>query len=199
VAFLARRSLKVNGSSRRGASLLAEAARTDEARGAFSVVYEFPDLWARMDAPACERAGQCPVLLLDLNFESAEWWRRATVSDTVARAAAPVIAFNPTRAGPLIREILTEARGSARALPLAARLVFGMNAEVCGAVAALSAANIERISTGQMRELAPRWPNTPAFWRRLLEAAAGDDSGGLTKVRLHCIQLLGSDLAVGYS
>src|SRR6266404_1250786 len=34
-------------------------------------------LWAQMDARACERAGRCPVLLIDLNFQRSEWWQRA--------------------------------------------------------------------------------------------------------------------------
>src|SRR5579862_8362694 len=57
-------------------SLLAETARTGGASVELRVMCDLRGLWAQVDARVCERAGRCPVLLLDLNFQRADWWRR---------------------------------------------------------------------------------------------------------------------------
>ena len=54
-------------------SLLAETVRKGaglEQHG----MYGLRELWAQVDARVCERAGRCPVLLMDLNFQRADWW-----------------------------------------------------------------------------------------------------------------------------
>ena len=50
-------------------------------------------LWAQVDARACERAGRCPVLLIDLNFQRPEWWQRASqrIADPLPPEGASVL------------------------------------------------------------------------------------------------------------
>src|SRR5262249_4805024 len=53
-------------------SLLASSAlgRADES----SAVFAHQALWARVDEASLERAGRCPVLLLDLQFHDLDGW-----------------------------------------------------------------------------------------------------------------------------
>jgi len=179
--------------------LLAEVASAPHAADAWGAVFGFQDLWRQLGTEACERAGRCPVLLLNVNLERADWWRRIREGHTVVHTGASIPLLAADRAAPLVREILTEARSAARAQPSAGRLVFGMSSFVSSAVADLSAADIDRIAVAYGRELRPRWDDRPSFWRRLLEAAIGGDAGDLQKIHLHSVQLLGSDIVPLYS
>jgi hypothetical protein len=174
--------------------LLVEAASASHAGDAWRSVFGFQDLWKQLGTEACERAGRCPVLLLNVNLERADWWDRVREGQTMVRANAPVPLFAIHDAVPLVREILTEARCGARAHTGAARLAFGMSSFVSTAVADLSAADIDRIAVAYGQELRPRWDDRPTFWKRLLEAAIGTDARVLAKIHLHCVQLLGRDL-----
>jgi hypothetical protein len=174
--------------------LLAEVACAPQAGDAWGAVFRFQDLWKQLSTEACERAGRCPVLLLNVNLERADWWRRIREGHSIVHADTSIPLLAADRAAPLVREILTEARSAARARPGAARLVFGMTSFVSSTVAELSAADIDRIAVGYGRELRPRWDDRPSFWKRLLEAAIGTDARVLAKIHLHCVQLLGRDL-----
>jgi len=173
--------------------LLAEAAKTEDARFTCNGVFGFQELWERVDTQVCERAGACPVLLLNLHFDAPERWSR--MLDGALRwpgKSAPV--FPVASAVPVLREILTEARTVARSEPGTAQFLFGMAPAVGTAVAALSAAEIDRIAAERVRELRPRWESSPTFWKRLLEMAVNNDVGEFAKIHVHCIQLLGTDL-----
>ena len=174
--------------------LLAEVASTPEAGDAWGGLIGHLNLWKQLNVDACGRAGRCPVLLLNINFERTDWWSRVRHSPIVLDSGAPGALFHKDRAAPLIREILTEARSAARGFPAAARLTFGMTAIVSSIVADLSAAEVERISSAYTRELRPRWADRPSFWKRLLEAAITNDTSALPQLHLHCVQLLGRDL-----
>ena len=65
-------------------SLLAETVRTGGASIELQAMYGLRALWAQVDARVCERAGRCPVLLLDLNFQRADWWTRVGHGDSSA-------------------------------------------------------------------------------------------------------------------
>jgi hypothetical protein len=174
--------------------LLAEVASAPHAGDAWGAVFGFQDLWKQLSTEACERAGRCPVLLLNVNLERTDWWGRIQEGHTVVRADASIPLLAADRATPLVREILTEARSAARAQPGAARLAFGMSSFVSSTVAGLSAADIDRIAVAYGRDLRPRWDDRPSFWKRLLEAAIGTDARVFSKIHLHCVQLLGRDL-----
>jgi hypothetical protein len=173
---------------------LAEVASAPYAGDAWGSVFGFQDLWKQLTTEACERAGRCPVLLLNVNLERADWWTSIREGHTVVHAGASSPLLAADRAAPLVREILTEARSAMRAQRGAARLVFGMSPFVSSVVADLSVADIDRIAVAYGRELRPRWDDRPVFWKRLLEAAIGTDARIIAKIHLHCVQLLGRDL-----
>jgi hypothetical protein len=180
-------------------ALLAETVKNQGASTAYSAVYGLKELWAQVDARACERAGRCPVLLLDLNFQRPDWWRRVRRGETgPLRAGRPSALFNADRAAPLLREILMESWSIGRSMPSAASLLFGMAAPVNTEIAGLSAPDVDRVVLEYTGCLRPRWEESRTFWKRLLEAAVGADEEALANVHLHCFQLLGSDLVLRY-
>jgi hypothetical protein len=153
-------------------------------------------LWAQLDDRACERAGRCPVLLIDLNFQRPEWWQRAS-----QKVADPVLSDSgrgpdTERAVSLLREILIDARTLGHTMPRALNLVFGMASPVMAILVQMGPAQIDRIAVEEAQYLKPRWPESRSFWKGLLEAAIGSDDIALAKIHLHCLQLLGSELVL---
>jgi hypothetical protein len=153
-------------------------------------------LWAQMDARACERAGRCPVLLIDLNLQRPESWQRAS-----QRSADPLLpegahAPEAERAVALVREILMDARTIGRTMPRALNLIFGMASTVSATIAQLGAPEIDHMAAQEARHLKARWPESRSFWKGLLEAAIGTDDQALANVHLHCLQLLGSEVVL---
>jgi hypothetical protein len=153
----------------RGFALLAEQPHADAVLSA---------LWAQVDARVCERAGRCPVLLIDLNFQRPEWWQRAGQRRADPPSAEVAHTAGTERAALLIREILMDGLTIGRTTPRALSLIFGMAPPV---------------------HLKARWPESRSFWKRLLEAAIGTDDQALANVHLHCLQLLGSELVLTLS
>ena len=174
-------------------SLLAETVRTGGASIELHAMYRLRELWAQVDARVCERAGRCPVLLLDLNFQRADWWRWVGQGDGRASSVnVPSALFAVERATPLLREILMEAWSIGRSIPHAASLVFGMEPRVSSAIADLSVPELDQVAVVYARYLRPRWEDSRVFWQRLLLAAIGADDEALAHAHLHCLQLLGS-------
>ena len=174
-------------------SLLAETVRTGGASIELHGMYGLRDLWAQVDTLVCERAGRCPVLLLDLNFQRADWWRWVGHGD--ARASnvnGPSALFTEEHATPLLREILMESWSIGRSMPHVARLIFGMEPRVSSAIADLSIPELDQLAVLYARYLRPRWEESCVFWQRLLLAAIGADDEALAHAHLHCLQLLGS-------
>ena len=172
-------------------SLLAEAVRTGGASIELHAMYGLRELWAQVDARVCERAGRCPVLLLDLNFQRVDWWRR--IGDgRASNFNGPCPFFSDGHATPLLREILMESWSIGRSMPHVARLIFGMQPRVSSAIADLSVPELDQVAVVHARYLRPRWEESCAFWQRLLLAAIGADDEALAHVHLQCLQLLGS-------
>jgi len=96
-------------------------------------------LWAQVDTRVCERAGRCPVLLMDLNFQRPDWWQRVSQRNAYPLATAGAHAQHVERAVSLVREILIDARTISRTMPRTLNLVFGMAAPVSAAIARLGA------------------------------------------------------------
>src|ERR1700685_1806822 len=106
-------------------SLLAETVRTEGAGIEPHAIYGLHELWVQVDARVCERAGRCPVLLLDLNFQSADWWRRVCHGDGSASGVkGPSALFTVEHATPLLREILVEAWSIGRSMRHTSSLIF---------------------------------------------------------------------------
>jgi hypothetical protein len=160
----------------------------------FKCVKEDPALWIRVDARVRSRMARCPVLLLDLNFQYVEWWNRVRHEVSSVIGHPPIGRdFAIEQAMPMVQEILIEARSSARSMPHAASLVFGMAPQVTAVVARLRGSDIDRIVVQCTRHMRPRWEERAGFWRNLLHAALDTDDQILAKAHLHCLQLLGSE------
>jgi hypothetical protein len=153
-------------------------------------------LWARVDTRVCKRAGLCPVLLMDLNFQRPDWWQRASQRNADQLATAGAHAPDAERAVSLVREILLDARTIGRTMPRALNLILGMASPVSATIAQLGAPEIDRIAIQEARHLKARWPESRSFWEGLLEAAIGTDDQALANVHLHCLQLLGSEVVL---
>ena len=153
-------------------------------------------LWAQVNPRACARAGRCPVLLVDLNFQRPEWWQRAS-----QRSAEPLLpesasGLDSEGAVSLIREILMDARTIGRTMPRALNLIFGMASPVTATIVQMGVPEIDRIAVDEGRRLRARWSESRSFWKGLLRAAIGTDDQALANVHLHCLQLLGSEVVL---
>ena len=171
---------RVHHFNERGLKLMAEQILQDHPLAA---------LWAQADARALKRAARCPVLLMNLYFHRPDPWLRITQKRGAPKA-------QPTLSSALLREILLEAWTLGRTMPRALNLLFGMASEVTTIIVQLAAPDIDRIAIEEARHLKPRWPESRNFWKGLLEAAIGTDNQALANVHLHCLQLLGSEVAL---
>ena len=186
----------LRGLNARCVELLAEIARTERSLER-SMIYRESDLWTQMDQRACERAGSCPVLLLNLNFERLDWWKRVCAGQGgISMSDTPLALFTESQGAPLLREILIEVWRLGGSLPGAANLAFGMAPGVSIEISKLSVLAIDLKATSLYQGLRPRWEQSVMFWRQLLEASVGNDDEALSIVHLYCLQLLGSDLSL---
>jgi hypothetical protein len=151
-------------------------------------------LWTQMDTRACERAGRCPVLLIDLNFQRPEWWQRASQRIRIAQPSEGASRLENDGNVSLVREILMDAWTIGRTMPRALNLIFGMASPVTATIIQMGVPEIDSIAAEEGRKLKARWPESRSFWRNLLSTAIGTDDQALAKVHLHCLQLLGSEL-----
>ena len=161
-----------------------DAARTP----ALEILTQFA---MQIDARVCERAGSCPVLLLDLDFNDADRWDRIVAGMPLA---VPPPLFTKEAASPLLHEILMQAWSLGHTAPRAATLFFGMAPKITEAISKRTGEEIERIAQEHAVHLRPRWEDRRTFWARLLEAATGTTDEALVDVQLHCLSLLGGDL-----
>ncbi len=176
----------------RGFALLARRSNDAAAREA-SPIFARADLWARIDEHAYERAGRCPVLLLNLNFHQLEWWQRAAEGHAGSSLNAATPLFGALEVAPLLRAILLEAWSITRVNARAACVLFGMSPGVAQVIARLSAPGVNRIVDEYATLVRPRWEENRTFWLRFLEALSAQDEDALAHVHLHALQLLGSE------
>jgi hypothetical protein len=136
------------------------------------------------------------MTLLDFNFQRVTWWSRAInrqhSGDSRQRSLS---AFHGDEAIPLAHDLLLEAWSAARSMSQVSSLVFGMAPEVTTLIAGLSPRDIDQLVVQEIQELRPRWENRPMFWKELFQAATQMDDEILENVYLHCLQLLGGELA----
>src|SRR5271167_1607907 len=178
----------------RGLVFMAKAARAcDWATGLFSEIRPF---LIRASESTLGRASRCPMTLLDFNFQRISWWIRAInrqpSGDSRQRSLG---AFHGDEAISLAHDLLLEAWSAARSMSQVSSLVFGMAPEVTTLIARLSPRDIDQLVVQEIQELRPRWENRPMFWKELFLAATQKDDEILENVYLHCLQLLGGELA----
>jgi hypothetical protein len=174
-------------------SVLAQSFRAGDTSIELHAMYGLRELWAQVDARVCERAGRCPVLLLDLNLQGPERWKWAGRGNEIASSVNGSCGlFKMEHAIPLLREILMEAWSICRSVPHAATLIFGMESRVSSAIANLSVPELDQVAVANARYLRPRWEESRVFWQRLLLAAIGSDDEALAFAHLQCLQLLGT-------
>jgi hypothetical protein len=172
---------------------LAHAASSMATAGGSRAVDALQKCADRLDHRACQRAGRCPVLLVDLKFQEGGWWDRVAQEVTaLTQLNAPPPLLAQEAAAPLLREILTEAWSISRTMPHAASFLFGMNAHVTQTISHLSMQDVERVVTHHARHLRPRWEHNHTFWPRLLQAVIGTDNEAMMDIQLHCLSLLGN-------
>lgn len=173
---------------------LAEVVQSGSASIERSPIYRNAELWRQMDQMASERAGRCPVLLINLNFDRLDWWKRVSEKRVaVPGPAASSELIDEAQATPLLREILMEVWHLGRSMPRAANLLFGMAPGVSEQISELTVRQVDQIAVDYARNLRPRWEENAVFWKNLLQAAIGTDDEALFAVHLHCLQLLGND------
>jgi hypothetical protein len=175
--------------------LMCQLSRAERERTLLAIVNQYRSLWRGLSATTLRYASSMPFLLVDARFQDADWWRSA--KDPRAgrmRKIGPQAAFSGKVAGELMREALMLAWSTVVFDRGTAGVLLGMTPAVCSVIAGLSPQDVERIAASHSRYLRPRWEDFPVFWGKLLTAARDADEGALHEVRLHGLQLLGSEL-----
>jgi hypothetical protein len=180
----------------RGLALMAKAARACDWAAGLSSWKEIRPFLARASESTLSRASRCPMTLLDFNFQRVTWWSRTinrhSSGDSRQRSLG---ALHADEAIPLAHDLLLEAWSAARSMSQVSSLAFGMAPEVTTLIAGLSPRDIDQLVVKEIQELRPRWENRPMFWKELFQAATQMDDEILENVYLHCLQLLGGELA----
>lgn len=151
-------------------------------------------LLQEMDIAARRRAAASPHLLLDMQFRNTDWWREVSMHPERGAGTARGFPIGRSRLAALARATLTLVWHSARAEHEAAQVMMGVCPPVIELIAAFSPIDLNRLAERHYRHLAPRWPDRPATWRRLLLAARSGDPASMRRFRLQGVQLLGSEL-----
>ena len=180
----------------RGLALLIKAAQAGLYAQEWASWREVFPLWAYASETTVGCAARCPMVLLDFNFQCVAWWSRVINAQPCAGSRRPHLsAFHTDEAIPLARDLLLEAWSAARSMPHVASLMFGMAPEVTALIAPLSPRDLDRVVVQDIQEMRLRWENRPPFWKELFHAATQKDDESLANVHLHCLQLLGGELA----
>lgn len=186
---------RVHALNERCLELLAQLARSEQARFNLAILNQNRKLWRSLNLAARRRASLTPYLLLDVQFQDIEWWRWAKAARAGGRRVViSQPAFSGKVAAELMRETLMLAWSTAAFDRGAAGVLLGMTPAVSATIAELGPQDVERITARHSPHLRPRWDDFPAFWGRLLTAALEDDEETLHAARLHGMQLLGSEL-----
>jgi hypothetical protein len=180
----------------RGLALLTNAAQALDVTEPHASWQLILLLWARASESTLGRAAGCPMVLLDFNFQRLAWWSRVINARGSEESRQPSLStIHTDEAISLARDLLLEAWSAARSMSHVSSLVFGMAPEVTTLIARLSPRDLDRVVVHESKELRPRWENRPMFWKELFQAAAQMDDQILANVHLHCLQLLGGELA----
>ena len=172
----------------------AEVVRESDASTLPEVVRIHRDLWVALDAPACQRASQCPFLLADVHFRDEAWWQRAQRDASWQSGPAASARLFPRKlAVELMRDALIVAWCTARQDPRLASALLAMSDDVVRVVSKLGLRHLRLIPDHHHQHLRPRWDHLSSFWGRLLSAASRDDIEALHDLHLHAHQLADAD------
>lgn len=179
----------------RGLALLTKAAQASHRGEGPASWKEVSPLWACATETVLGRAAGCPMVLLDFNLQRVAWWSQAVNAQAFGDRRPSLSVFPSEEAIPLARDLLLEAWSAARSMSRVASLVFGMAPEVTTLISRLSPRDIDQVVVREIQAMRPRWEDRPMFWKALFHAAAQMDDQILGNVHLHCLQLLGGELA----
>lgn len=167
--------------------LAACAAQEDGARKP-AMLLDLRELWSRQTMVQRRRLAHCPYLLVDAGFGSFHRWPYA--AHQVRDGVGALSWFGIGRAERLASLIMMFAWHLSRTHRLAARLLVGASDDAVDALAALTVRQVEECLDRAVAWLEPRWCENSVTWRRLLDAAASDDSTKLDQARLYGVQLM---------
>ena len=174
-------------------SALTELAR--HGKVSIDIVRPNAEALRHLEVDGCKRAARIPVLLLDLHFQSADWWRNAVeFNDAISSAVTSATSLPVDLAAELTRETLIVGWLAVRDTPQSVNLLFGMSDAVANLLGKLSVQQIDRIAARRSRELRIRWQSNPEFWQRLIAAGYSGDAEDLCETHLFGLQLLGGEL-----
>ena len=148
--------------------------------------------WCALDTAALRRLAQCPYLLLDAGFDDPLRWQAGSSlavheTDCVPHAGGVLWVGDGWPA--LVRRTLLLGWHMARAQPLAARVLLGMNAASAESIAACRLTDLDELAVREAGRVCPRWQRQPQVWRQLLRAAHGS-AQELRWTQLRGLQLL---------
>ena len=174
-------------------SALIELARRENVSTA--IVRQNTDALRRLDVDGCKRAARIPVLLLDLHFQNADWWRNAAGLNGDAFPATRGATSLPIElAAELTRETLIVGWLAVREAAQSANLLLGMSDAVASLLGPLSPQQLDRVAARKSHELRIRWQSNSEFWQRLLAAGQSGNAEDLCDTHLFALQLLGGEL-----
>jgi hypothetical protein len=175
--------------------MLAQIARGDRP-DSVTLVLQLKDLLTALTPESRARAARRPLLLTDLQFSDAPWWRLAR--DHPARPVPPPTgceAFPKPKALQLARATIWVAWHTLRSSPQSA-VLLGVQPDVAEIIAGLSLSEIDILVERRFRHVRPRWEDRPAIWRMLLSAAASADFRKMRDFNLYSLQLVTGELRV---
>jgi hypothetical protein len=174
--------------------LLVHQAR-GEAIPSFPIVTTLREVLRQMTPETRKRAAARAFLLLDLEFQNAEWWE---TTHRYPQRQIHVVTWRgafPRRSGlPLARATLLLAWQGCRADKDTACVLFGMARPVAGLIAGLQLTEIDGIADRRFRHLHPRWHDRPDLWRSLLTTSESPNPAALRRTELQALQLVAGDL-----
>ena len=172
--------------------VLCNLAHDDTSAPSIPLVEHLRDALRSLDAQARRRAAQCPVLLVDVEFRSTDWWQYVRRHPNTRRIAESSPSLPRKPAIQLMRAALTLAWHTARFERETASLILGMSPAVADVVGAHNLREIDQLSQAYPHRVRPRWADRIVTWRALLLAAQG--TGATWRdLQIHTIQLAGGE------
>ena len=141
------------------------------------------------------RISRAPYALYSLRFEDTRFWQRACRPLDAPLDVRYSPACGTSLQGPFCETALIEAWQTARAFPLAARLMYAMSESVRQPFAAMPFWQVRRLAADHPSLLMPRWPTKASYWADLVTFAVANDAVRLTAVQLLGTQLIARELA----
>jgi hypothetical protein len=170
--------------------LLVNEARAEK-RPPMPLVIPLRELLRNTGPEARRRAAQRGLLLIDMEFQDAEWWRAVrTQPEKQWRTTAWRGSFPRRSAVPLGRATLMLAWHSLHADRDTSCVLLGMTAAVAELIANLQLVEIDQIANRRFRHVQPRWHDQPSIWRTLLLAAQVNKADAMRDFNLHGLQLM---------